>query len=149
MTACVSGMGKQCTHPEVLNKFENYKFISISKRREAKCTRGLSVKKISSRYFNEEPDWREGKRMQTIDTVLSTRNLTEACSGVVKNKGAGGIDGMCVKKLKSYLDKHREELCSCIREGMYIPQPIRGKETSKRKGKKRLLGILTVVGWML
>jgi len=34
-------MGKQCTHPEALNKFEKYKFISISKRRGAKYTRGL------------------------------------------------------------------------------------------------------------
>ena len=82
--------------------------------------------------------------MQTIDKVLSTRNLTEACAEVVKNKGAGGIDGMNVKQLKSYLDKNREELCSFIREGMYIPQPIRGKEIPKRNGKKkRKLGIPT------
>ena len=32
---------------------------------------------------------------------------------------------------------------------MYIPQPIRGKEISKRKGRKRMLGIPTVVDRML
>ena len=79
--------------------------------------------------------------MQTIEKVLSARNLTEACSEVVKNKGAGGIDGMSVSQLKSYLDLHREELSSTVREGNYIPQPIRGKEIPKRKGKVRLLGI--------
>ena len=97
--------------------------------------------------------------MQTIDKVLSARtgakrsspkvNLTEACSEVVKNKGAGGVDGMSVKELKSYLDNNREELCNTIREGRYIPQPIRGKEIPKRNGKKRLLGIPTVTDRML
>jgi len=87
--------------------------------------------------------------MQTIENVLSTRNLTEACSEVVKNKGAGGIDLMNVGQLKSYLDLNREELCETIHGGKYIPQPIRGKEIPKRNGKTRLLGIPTVVDRML
>lgn len=37
---------------------------------------------------------------------------------------------MSVKQLKAYLDLNREELCQTIREGKYIPQPIRGKELS-------------------
>src|SRR5512133_472424 len=92
---------------------------------------------------------RGGKRMQTIEKVLSARNLTEACTEVVKNKGAGGIDGMSVKQLKSYLDLNREELCKTIRKGYYIPQAIRGKDISKRNGKTRLLGIPTVIDRML
>jgi RNA-directed DNA polymerase len=87
--------------------------------------------------------------MQTIEKVLLARNLTEACSEVVKNKGAGGIDRMSVGQLKAYLDLNREELCETIREGKYIPQPIRGKEISKRNGKTRLLGIPTVADRML
>jgi group II intron reverse transcriptase/maturase len=87
--------------------------------------------------------------MQTIDKVLSARNLTEACTEVVKNRGAGGVDHMSVSQLKSYLDSHRGELCETIREGIYIPQPIRGKEIPKRNGKTRLLGIPTVVDRML
>ena len=87
--------------------------------------------------------------MQTIEKVLSARNLTESCYEVVKNRGAGGIDRMSVGQLKSYLDLYREELCETIREGKYIPQPIRGKEISKRNGNTRLLGIATVVDRML
>lgn len=87
--------------------------------------------------------------MQTIDNVLSARNLTESCAGVVKNREAGGIDRMSVGQLKSYLDLNREELCETIREGKYIPQPIRGKEISKRNGKTRMFGIPTVVDRML
>lgn len=87
--------------------------------------------------------------MQTIDKVLSQRNLTEACYEVVKNRGAGGIDRMSVKELKPYLDKNREILCERILRGEYIPQAIRGKGIPKKNSKIRLLGIPTVVDRML
>ena len=87
--------------------------------------------------------------MQTIDKVLATRNLTEACKEVVKNKGAAGLDRMSVKQMKAYLDKNRETLIVEIHKGKYLPQPIRGKEIPKRNGKKRLLGIPTVIDRML
>ena len=91
----------------------------------------------------------KGKHMQTIEKVLTARNLTEACKEVVKNKGAAGIDRMSVKQLKSYLDNNREDLIDEILKGDYIPQAIRGKEIPKRNGKIRLLGIPTVVDRML
>jgi RNA-directed DNA polymerase len=87
--------------------------------------------------------------MQTIEEVLSTRNLTEACLDVVKNKGAGGVDGMSVKQLKAYLKIHRSTLVEQIHSGNYIPAAIRGKEIPKRNGNKRLLGIPTVIDRML
>lgn len=87
--------------------------------------------------------------MQTIEKVLSARNLTEACLEVVKNKGAGGVDGMSVKELKAYLDLNREALVNQIHQRDYIPSPIRGQEIPKRNGKKRLLGIPTAIDRML
>lgn len=87
--------------------------------------------------------------MQTIESILSTRNLTEACQDVIRNKGSAGIDAMSVKELKEYLDKNRGHLIEQIRRGEYIPQPIRGKEILKRNGKIRLLGIPTVIDRML
>jgi retron-type reverse transcriptase len=87
--------------------------------------------------------------MQTIEKVLSARNLTEACLEVVKNKGAGGVDGMSVKVLKAYLDLNRDALVNQIHQGDYIPSPIRGQEIPKRNGKKRLLGIPTAIDRML
>jgi RNA-directed DNA polymerase len=87
--------------------------------------------------------------MQIIDKVLSTRNLTEACAQVIKNKGAAGIDHMDVKHLKAYVDVHKEALKSLIYQGDYIPKPIRGREIPKRNGKNRLLGIPIVLDRML
>ena len=56
---------------------------------------------------------------------------------------------MSAKSLKPYLDENRGRLTADIRSGSYYPQPIRGKEIPKRNGKKRLLGIPTVVDRML
>ncbi len=87
--------------------------------------------------------------METIEKILEAGNLTKACKEVVKNKGAGGIDKMPVKRLKAYLDANREKLCESVRSGEYLPQPIRGKQIPKGNKKMRLLGIPTAVDRML
>jgi len=87
--------------------------------------------------------------MQTIEHILRAGNLTDACYEVVRNKGAGGVDGMSVRELKTYLDNNRNALTAQILGGRYLPPPIRGKEIPKSNGKMRLLGIPTVVDRML
>lgn len=89
------------------------------------------------------------KRMEMIEKILEAGNLTKACKEVVKNKGAGGVDKMPVKKLKAYLDTNRGKLCESVRSGEYLPQPIRGKKIPKGNKKTRLLGIPTAVDRML
>ena len=87
--------------------------------------------------------------MELIDRVLDAGNLTNACKEVVRNKGAGGVDGMGVKELKGHLDEHRRELMDRIHRCHYQPEPIRGKEIPKGGGKTRMLGIPTVIDRML
>lgn len=87
--------------------------------------------------------------MELIEEILRTSNLTQASKEVIRNKGAGGIDGMNVKDLKEYLYKNREKIINQVRSQKYIPQPIRGKEIPKGNGKSRTLGIPTVVDRML
>jgi len=87
--------------------------------------------------------------MELIDQIVQAGNLTGACSEVVSNKGAAGVDGMSVKNLKAYLDKNRNSLTEQLRTGTYLPPPIRGKEIPKDKNKKRLLGIPTAIDRML
>jgi len=87
--------------------------------------------------------------MKLVDEILRTGNLTQASKEVIRNKGAGGIDGMSVDSLKDYLTNNRNSLEDLIRNCKYSPQPIRGKEIPKSNGNIRTLGIPTVVDRML
>jgi RNA-directed DNA polymerase len=80
-----------------------------------------------------------------IEDVLNRRNIMRAYQQVRSNNGSAGVDGLPVKELYAYLIKNREQIESDIRNGKYIPQPIRGKEILKSNGKMRLLGIPTVI----
>jgi len=84
-----------------------------------------------------------------IEQVLNRRNIMRAYRQVVSNKGSAGVDGMTVNELYAHLTKHREQIEADIREGTYLPQPIRGVEIPKSNGKVRLLGVPTVIDRLL
>ena len=84
-----------------------------------------------------------------IKQVLTRKNLRVACQQVKKNKGSSGIDGMTTQQLLPYMETERETLVNQILEGKYLPKPILGIEIPKENGKKRLLGVPTVIDRML
>lgn len=84
-----------------------------------------------------------------IEQILKGKNIRHACKQVVSNKGSAGVDGMTVKELPQYLKRNQKDLCAMIRSDQYAAQPIRGVEIPKENGKKRLLGIPTVVDRLL
>ena len=77
--------------------------------------------------------------------VLERPNLQRALKQVRQNKGAPGIDGMSVDELPGYLKEHWPEIRAQLIAGTYRPQPIKRVEIPKPDGKKRPLGIPTVV----
>ena len=86
------------------------------------------------------------QRGELLERILSRENLNMAYKKVKANKGAGGVDGMQVEELLSYLKQYGEELTQQVREGKYKPNPVRRVEIPKEeKGKVRKLGIPTVV----
>lgn len=81
-----------------------------------------------------------------LELILRKDNLNKAYKKVKSNKGAGGIDGMQVDELLSFLKENQEELIQKIRRGKYKPNSVRRVEIPKEeKGKVRKLGIPTVV----
>ena len=81
-----------------------------------------------------------------LKEILRNDNLNKAYKKVKSNKGSGGVDGMDVDELLSYLRKHGRELNQRIYNGKYDPNPVRRVEIPKEeKGKFRKLGIPTVV----
>lgn len=93
----------------------------------------------------ENIDNTEGKGYGLLEMILSPQNLNKAYLSVKKNKGAGGIDKMEVKELGDYLRNHKYQLIGSILQGTYRPNPVRRVEIPKDGGKKRMLGIPTVV----
>jgi RNA-directed DNA polymerase len=84
-----------------------------------------------------------------IEQILKGKNIRKACKQVVSNKGSAGVDGMTVKELPHYFKSNRKDLCEKIRSNRYFAQAILGVEIPKENGKKRLLGIPTVVDRLL
>lgn len=83
--------------------------------------------------------------MELLEEILTKENLNKAYKKVYQNKGASGIDGVTVEELSSYVKEHKEEIITSIRNRKYKPQPVRRVEIPKENGKKRKLGIPTVV----
>ena len=80
-----------------------------------------------------------------LEEILQSDNLNRAYKKVKSNKGSGGVDGMDVEELLTYLRKHGRELNQRILDGKYRPNPVRRVEIPKEeKGKFRKLGIPTV-----
>lgn len=80
-----------------------------------------------------------------MEKILDKDNMNEAFKKVKKNKGSHGIDGLTIDELQAYLKEHGEHLRKAILEGNYTPNPVRRVEIPKDNGKKRKLGIPTVV----
>ncbi len=57
-----------------------------------------------------------------LERIVSRDNLNLAYKRVKKNKGAGGVDGMSVEELFTYLKAHGEEIRQRILAGKYRPE---------------------------
>lgn len=80
-----------------------------------------------------------------LERILRPANLEQAYQQVVRNKGAGGVDGMTVEALASHWFAHGQSILQSLWDGSYRPQPVRRVSIPKDNGKTRQLGIPTVV----
>ena len=80
-----------------------------------------------------------------LKKIINGSNMQEAYKRVKKNKGSHGVDGLTIHELESYLDENGRKLQQSLFDGTYEPLPVRRVEIPKDNGKKRLLGIPTVI----
>jgi group II intron reverse transcriptase/maturase len=81
-----------------------------------------------------------------LEQILQSDNLNKAYKKVKSNKGAGGVDGMSVDELLSFLKDNQKKLVQKLKNGKYKPNPVRRVEIPKEtKGEIRKLGVPTVV----
>jgi retron-type reverse transcriptase len=80
-----------------------------------------------------------------LERMLSSSNMNLAYKRVYQNGGKGGVDKMEVEQLLPYLRQHQEGLINSLSTGLYRPNPVRMVEIPKEVGKRRPLGIPTVI----
>ena len=84
-----------------------------------------------------------------LEAILDRRNIEKALEQVIRNKGAGGVDGMQTDELRDYLNSNWQSLRTKILEGTYEPSAVRKVEIPKPQGGVRMLGIPTVIDRLL
>jgi RNA-directed DNA polymerase len=85
-----------------------------------------------------------GKWHSLIDKVYAPQTLWASWRRVAANRGAAGIDKMSVERFGVNADHYLKALGQKLRDGRYVPTPIRRVHIPKGKGKTRPLGIATV-----
>ena len=83
--------------------------------------------------------------MQLMERLVERKNMRNAYSQVMRNKGASGIDKMSVEALMPYLKEKWAEIREQLVTGEYKPKPVRKVEIPKPDGGVRQLGIPTVL----
>lgn len=80
-----------------------------------------------------------------MSRVLDPVNLRRAWKRVKANRGAPGMDGMCIEDFPAFARSHWAEIRQQLERGAYEPQPVRRVSIPKPGGGERMLGIPTVV----
>lgn len=88
---------------------------------------------------------KERKWFSLIDKVYRPSTLWSAWQKVKKNKGAAGIDQVTVERFTIGELKYLKELEENLKEGAYRPKAVKRVHIPKGQGKKRPLGIPSVI----
>lgn len=83
--------------------------------------------------------------MELLEEILNPNNLNKAYKKVYQNKGTSGVDGITVEEIADYIKANKEIITNKIRKRRYKPQPVKRVQIPKENGKKRNLGIPTVM----
>ena len=87
--------------------------------------------------MNENLDW--------IKYIFEKDNIERAKKQVYSNKGSAGIDGVTVYEIDEYIEQNIDEIKQKVYKRKYKPTPVKRVEIPKENGKKRQLGIPTVI----
>ena len=85
-----------------------------------------------------------GKWFSLIDKVYRPTTLSAAWERVKANRGAAGVDGQSVAAFACHAERYLAELAAQLKEGRYVPQPVKRVEIPKGPKQTRPLGIPVV-----
>ena len=85
-----------------------------------------------------------GRWYSLMDKVYAPATLAAAWARVRANRGAAGVDGVSIELFAARDEVYLAELSTALREGTYLPQPVKRVEIPKGDGRTRPLGIPVV-----
>lgn len=116
--------------------------MNIASAKSQLRSRPQAVDEIHAQEIQSQPP---SNPTSWMAQVLARDNLVRALNQVKRNKGAAGVDGMTVDRLSDYLKQHWPALKEQLETGNYQPEPVKRVEIPKADGRKRKLGIPTVL----
>lgn len=84
-----------------------------------------------------------------LDQMLRPENMRAAWNAVKANHGAAGIDGIGIERFAEHIGPHWTKVRTKLLEGRYKPAAVKRVYIPKGNGKKRPLGIPTVLDRVL
>jgi RNA-directed DNA polymerase len=81
----------------------------------------------------------------TLEQVLDRDNLNAAWQAVKVNKGVAGVDGKTIQATHEHLKRHWPVIREKLEQGSYRPSAVKAVDIPKGNGKRRRLGIPTVL----
>ena len=129
-----------------MKRADNFKKNQEGCLRKTRVELGSSAgaRSVSTTSENGENDGNEYPQ-GLLEKILDPDNLNLAARRVKANKGSHGVDGMTVNELRTFLRQNGNLIKQSIREGTYVPKPVRRVEIPKPDGGIRLLGIPTAL----
>ncbi|MFA5264884.1 MAG: group II intron reverse transcriptase/maturase, partial [Opitutaceae bacterium] len=73
--------------------------------------------------------------------MIERENLNLAWKKVSANKGAAGVDGLDIEATLILIREEWPRIEARLREGTYVPSPVRRVEIPKARGGTRKLGV--------
>ena len=119
--------------------------VSAEQKEYAEASAHLRITE-NNHIITDISDGTIGSTDELLEQILQSDNLNKAYKKVKSNKGAGGVDGMSVDELLTFLRDNQKQLIQKLKDGKYKPNPVRRVEIPKEtKGEIRKLGVPTVV----
>ena len=125
----------------LMDSLQQWKQLELNLGPVADVLPSRSSEEFIASHLSESPTG----QIRLMESILERNNMRRAIRRVIRNKGAPGVDGMTVRKIKRYYNRHREKIEKALLDGTYIPMPVRQKEIPKPGGGVRLLGIPTAL----
>jgi RNA-directed DNA polymerase len=125
-----------------MNSWQQWKQLELySEDPGPRAIKDTSSEEFIASRLSESPTG----QIRLMESICERSNMRRAIKRVIRNKGAPGVDGMTVRKIKRYLNRHWIKIEKALMDGTYSPMPVLQKEIPKPEGGVRLLGIPTVL----